>query len=102
MATSLAEGESLQKHIGLLLIKGTKFEMKNIVLKTVRPFIFKHYDHKFGGNDNSDEPQDEAKKLVMEIAESMIEDAKNLIYPGKNKLRLFTTKSKSLFGKWQK
>lgn len=50
VATSLCEGEALDKHIGLLLVHGTKFKLEPIKLKTVRPFIFdsvnlaEHYD----------------------------------------------------------
>lgn len=40
VATSLCEGESIDKHIGLLLIHGTNFKLEPIKLKTVRPFIF--------------------------------------------------------------
>lgn len=40
VATSLSEGEAIDKHIGLLLIHGDKFRMEPIKLKSVRPFIF--------------------------------------------------------------
>lgn len=40
VATSLSEGEALDKHIGLLVIHGDKFKLEPIKLKTVRPFIF--------------------------------------------------------------
>ncbi|KAI8984006.1 Metallo-dependent phosphatase-like protein [Mycotypha africana] len=39
IATSLAKGEALAKHIGLLRVKGTSFSLEKIRLKTVRPFI---------------------------------------------------------------
>lgn len=38
VATSLSEGETVKKHIGLLQIKGKDFMMKKIPLETVRPF----------------------------------------------------------------
>lgn len=41
VATSLSEGEALDKHVGLLLVCDTQFKMNPIKLKTVRPFIFK-------------------------------------------------------------
>lgn len=40
VATSLAAGEALQKHCGLLLINKNKFDMRPIKLETVRPFVF--------------------------------------------------------------
>lgn len=40
VATSLSEGEAIDKHVGLLLIHGDKFRMEPIKLKSVRPFIF--------------------------------------------------------------
>lgn len=44
VATSLAEGESLQKHCGLLLVHGTEFKLEPIPLRTVRPFVFETLD----------------------------------------------------------
>lgn len=41
VATSLSEGESIDKHIGLLRIIGQQFRLEPIKLKTVRPFVFK-------------------------------------------------------------
>lgn len=40
VATSLAEGESIDKHVGLLVIRGDKFVLKPIKLESIRPFIF--------------------------------------------------------------
>ncbi|KAF8581791.1 DNA repair exonuclease [Ramaria rubella] len=39
VATSLAEGESLQKHVALVEIQGKDFQLTPIPLRTVRPFI---------------------------------------------------------------
>ncbi|KAI6126746.1 Metallo-dependent phosphatase-like protein [Pisolithus sp. B1] len=39
IATSLADGESIEKHVALLQIQGKEFEMKPIPLRTVRPFV---------------------------------------------------------------
>ncbi|KAJ3258944.1 Double-strand break repair protein mre11a [Boothiomyces macroporosus] len=39
IATSLSEGESAQKHIGILKITGQEFQLEKIKLKTVRPFV---------------------------------------------------------------
>ncbi|ETW77246.1 hypothetical protein HETIRDRAFT_327725 [Heterobasidion irregulare TC 32-1] len=39
VATSLAEGESLEKHVALVKIQGKEFELTPIPLRTVRPFV---------------------------------------------------------------
>ncbi|KLO15537.1 DNA repair exonuclease [Schizopora paradoxa] len=39
VATSLADGESLEKHVALLQIQGKDFSMEPIPLRTVRPFV---------------------------------------------------------------
>ena len=39
VATSLSEGESKTKHVGILSIRGRSFEMRKLKLQTVRPFI---------------------------------------------------------------
>ncbi|KAJ6463956.1 Mre11 DNA-binding presumed domain-containing protein [Mycena sanguinolenta] len=39
VATSLADGEALEKHVALLSIQGKEFEMTPIPLRTVRPFV---------------------------------------------------------------
>ncbi|KAL0579922.1 meiotic recombination [Marasmius crinis-equi] len=39
VATSLADGESLEKHVALLTIHGKEFELNPIPLRTVRPFV---------------------------------------------------------------
>ncbi|KAL0945781.1 hypothetical protein HGRIS_012069 [Hohenbuehelia grisea] len=39
VATSLADGESMQKHVALLEIQGKEFCVKPIPLRTVRPFV---------------------------------------------------------------
>ncbi|KAJ7704437.1 DNA repair exonuclease [Mycena rosella] len=39
VATSLADGEALEKHVALLQIQNKEFEMTPIPLRTVRPFV---------------------------------------------------------------
>ncbi|KAI0634000.1 Metallo-dependent phosphatase-like protein [Trametes polyzona] len=39
IATSLADGESLEKHVALLKIQGKRFELLPIPLRSVRPFV---------------------------------------------------------------
>ena len=38
VATSLAHGEAIPKHVGILSIQGSQFQISEIPLKTVRPF----------------------------------------------------------------
>ncbi|WOO79406.1 Double-strand break repair protein MRE11 [Vanrija pseudolonga] len=38
VATSLAPGEALQKHVGILSVQGSQFQIASYPLKTVRPF----------------------------------------------------------------
>ncbi|KAL6445377.1 hypothetical protein ACFW04_002289 [Cataglyphis niger] len=40
VATSLCEGESKPKHVGLLKVNKSNFKMKSLRLKSVRPYIF--------------------------------------------------------------
>ncbi|RXK38009.1 DNA repair protein (mre11) [Tremella mesenterica] len=39
VATSLAPGEAIPKHVGILSIQGSQFQIAEIPLKTVRPFV---------------------------------------------------------------
>ncbi|KAG2007050.1 double-strand break repair protein MRE11 [Coprinopsis cinerea AmutBmut pab1-1] len=39
VATSLADGEAIEKHVALLEIKGKEFQLTPIPLRTVRPFV---------------------------------------------------------------
>ncbi|KAG6887479.1 meiotic recombination [Termitomyces sp. T32_za158] len=39
VATSLADGEAIQKHVALLQIQGKEFQLTPIALRTVRPFV---------------------------------------------------------------
>ncbi|KAH0578542.1 meiotic recombination [Termitomyces sp. 'cryptogamus'] len=39
VATSLADGEAIQKHVALLQIQGKEFQLTPIPLRTVRPFV---------------------------------------------------------------
>lgn len=41
VATSLSEGESIEKHVGILEIHRKEFKINAVKLKTVRPFIFR-------------------------------------------------------------
>ncbi|XP_030555184.1 double-strand break repair protein MRE11 [Drosophila novamexicana] len=82
VATSLAKGESIKKHVGLLEIYKTKFHLKPLPLQTVRPFIFDSIDIdsiatklNLKQGDASIKVCDFAKNRV----EAMIEEAKSLL-----------------------
>lgn len=53
--------------------------MKRIVLKTVRPFVFRIFDHKNRGKDSSN-PQEDTIKLVHDVINSMIDETKTQIH----------------------
>lgn len=46
VATSLSEGEAIDKHIAMLYVCESQFKCQKIKLQTVRPFIFKSIDLK--------------------------------------------------------
>lgn len=74
VATSLSEGESIDKHCGILQIyKHYKFKLNPIKLKTVRPFIFESIDM----IDYVDEyglDEIDASEKVWEIAKNKVEE----------------------------
>lgn len=77
--TSLSEGESLEKHCGLLLIKDNQFRMEPIKLQTVRPFIFDSIDmanYQQRLNLKRMDVQEQVMKIVTEKVEEMLERAK--------------------------
>ncbi|XP_017860403.1 PREDICTED: double-strand break repair protein MRE11-like [Drosophila arizonae] len=82
VATSLAKGESLKKHVGLLEIYKTKFNLKPLPLQTVRPFIFESIDLE-DYVDKLTLKQGDASTKVYNFAikrvEDMIEQAKTLL-----------------------
>lgn len=79
VATSLCEGESYEKHIGLVSVIGEKFKLDPIKLKTVRPFVFKtinlmDYEDEIG-YDEADAVA-RTKEVLGAIIEEMIAEAK--------------------------
>jgi len=66
VATSLSEGESKKKHIGLVEIYQDQFQLKAIELKTVRPFIMEEVVLKDSGIDPG-----EAQLVVEYLAEQV-------------------------------
>lgn len=78
VATSLAAGEALPKHCGILFINGKDFKMEKIRLKTVRPFVFRNLDVaiEFDGEDlESMRMKDKVLKRSIEIVEDMLKEA---------------------------
>lgn len=79
VATSLSEGESIDKHIGILYIHKNQFKLEKIMLQTVRPFVFKsidliNYEEELDLNDDDVVPK--VKEIVCELIEEMIKEAK--------------------------
>lgn len=82
VATSLAAGEAIPKHIGLLTVHKKKFFLDPIPLKTVRPFIFREHTLEDVESDEiEDNHQENALKQIEDIIEEMIKEANNM---GKN------------------
>jgi len=76
IATSLSEGETKDKHVGLLLIHGTEWKIKRLKLETVRQF--KMQDIVLA--DTSLNPQDadiakKAEAFCLEKVESLLREA---------------------------
>lgn len=75
--TSLSEGESIDKHCGLLLIKEDQFRMEPIKLKTIRPFIFDSINLvDYQDQLKRIDVQEQVKKIVAKKVEEMIELSK--------------------------
>ncbi|KAL5292282.1 MRE11A family protein [Megaselia abdita] len=80
--TSLSEGESIQKHCGILCVYKDKFKLEKIPLKTVRPFVFKSIDlHSYAEDYGFDEGDTENKvmALVREQVEKLISEAEEKV-----------------------
>ncbi|GAA5824665.1 hypothetical protein JCM3770_005624 [Rhodotorula araucariae] len=64
IATSLAKGEAIPKHVGLIKIQGKEFEFEPIRLRSVRPFVFEEislFEH-------HEDQTDDRKKLTSKVA----------------------------------
>ncbi|BGP25655.1 double-strand break repair protein MRE11 [Rhodotorula toruloides] len=64
IATSLAKGEAIPKHVGLIKIQGKEFEFEPIRLRSVRPFIFEEISLL----DYHEKHTDDRKKLNTKVA----------------------------------
>jgi double-strand break repair protein MRE11 len=80
VATSLAVGEAVPKHVAIVSVTGRDFTTENIRLKTVRPFVMKEIvlseekeAQKFAKKDNN---RTELTRFLMKLVEELIEQAK--------------------------
>ncbi|BGO97365.1 Double-strand break repair protein MRE11 [Rhodotorula toruloides] len=64
IATSLAKGEAIPKHVGLIKIQGKEFEFEPIRLRSVRPFVFEEISLL----DYHEKQTDDRKKLMSKVA----------------------------------
>lgn len=82
VATSLSEGESIEKKVGILEVRGKEFKMTPILLRTVRPFIFKSIDIKECEEDIAKlrgETRDRVEKVLDKVIEEMLKEAKTRV-----------------------
>lgn len=80
VATSLAIGEAVAKHVAIVSVTGRDFITENIRLKTVRPFVMKEIvlseekeAQRFARKDNN---RTELTRFLMKLVEELIERAK--------------------------
>lgn len=80
IATSLAPGEAVPKHIAIVSVTGREFTTDSIRLKTVRPFVMKEIvlseekeAKKFARKDNN---RTELTRFLMRVVEELIMQAK--------------------------
>lgn len=107
VATSLSEGEAIDKHVGLLWIHGTEFRMEPIKLKSVRPFVFDsihlaELEDELGLNEGNtiEKVQDcvaEKVKEMMAVAKTKESDHPNQPKEPLIRLRVFYSSEDQLF-----
>lgn len=82
VATSLSEGEAIEKHIGTLEIFENQFKLTALKLKTVRPFEFHSVDLNAMEEDlrlDAGDAAEKIQKFAYKTIEEMIEKAKGQI-----------------------
>lgn len=82
VATSLSEGESIEKKIGILNIRGKQVKLDKVTLKTVRPFIFRSVNIDDFVEDlrfNEGDTRMKLEKFFSKHTEEMIEESKKKI-----------------------
>jgi double-strand break repair protein MRE11 len=72
--TSLSEGEAIKKHVALLTVRGSEFELTPLPLKSIRPFAFGHLSLSSLGLEVGDTKG--CLRVVIEKIESMIANIK--------------------------
>lgn len=78
VATSLSEGEAIEKKIGLLKIHKETFKIEPIVLKTVRPFVFEQLLLKDPEEEDysSKNPMKQTEEFLIEKIEGILKEIK--------------------------
>lgn len=80
VATSLVPGEAVAKHVAIVSVTGKEFKVEKHRIKTVRPFITKELvlanDKRFKGLSQKQDNKQKLTKLLMEIVEELITEAK--------------------------
>lgn len=84
IATSLSEGETLDKHVFILSVKGKDFSLKPIRLKSVRPFVMRDVILSHTGLSATSSNKKEVLNYLILQVEDMISKA-NFIYKENNK-----------------
>uniref|UniRef100_A0A1Y1N0S8 Mre11 DNA-binding domain-containing protein n=1 Tax=Photinus pyralis TaxID=7054 RepID=A0A1Y1N0S8_PHOPY len=79
VATSLAAGESIKKHVGLLQVYLNSFKMIALPLKTVRPFVIDEFFLESPASENYQlaKPSDQAIEMVKQKIDEMIDAIKS-------------------------
>ena len=78
VATSLTEGESVRKHVGILDVRGSQFRVSPVPLLQVRSFAVGQISLKDCGIDPTDPRVDELMAGALETeVEKLMEDAKS-------------------------
>ncbi|XP_060090909.1 double-strand break repair protein MRE11 [Heteronotia binoei] len=78
VVTSLSPGEAVKKHVGLLLIKGKKMNLRKIPLQTVRPFYIEDVvltEHPDIFNPDNPKVMQAVQAFCMEKVETMLDNA---------------------------
>ena len=78
IATSLSEGETLEKHVYILSVKGKDFSLKPVRLRTVRPFVMKDVVLSKTGLSATSSNKNEVLNFLMMQVELMIEKANSI------------------------
>lgn len=80
VATSLAEGESIQKKVGILKIHKQRFRIDPVILRTARPFVFEQIMLKKMEDDDyaHDDPAGQSEEILAKKVEEIITETKRI------------------------